>query len=151
LFQQEYLPFDVDIVGGPEPEIVVWERSGGNWCCTTHHIISLGEPVVLVQSIALEYGENPGWWEQDGEGSWTLRARDWTFVSWRARGVPYSATGPLVLAEQGGVFVPSEKHMSREPVDRATLEAQASELRNLFDEDSESPQANFAQAMLNLM
>src|SRR5690606_17426675 len=76
---------------------------------------------------------------------------DWTFVSWRARGVPYSATGPLVLAEQGGVFVPSEKHMSREPVDRATLEAQASELRNLFDEDSESPQANFAQAMLNLM
>lgn len=150
-FQEEYLPFGVDIVGGSEPEIIVWERSGGNWCCTTHHIISLGEQVDLVQSIELKYSETTGWWEQDGDENWTLLASDWTFVSWKARGVPYSATGPLVLAEQSGVFVPSEKHMSREPVDRVSLETQASEIRGWMDEGVNDPQARLAQAMLDLM
>jgi len=142
------LPYGVDVIGDSSPEFIVREWSGGAHCCFTDYIISL-RASITVQSIDLGHGEQAAW-KQDQDGEWVLHAKDWTFSYWEAS-FAGSAVVDIVLAGQSEVFVPSEKHMKRVPVDRTTLEAMATELSTWMDEGQDDPKARLAEAMLDLM
>lgn len=108
-----------DATGDGEPNLIISEFSGGAGCCWTFHIVTLGDPVVPVASIAAQYG---GMFEDlDGDGMPEFVARDWTFASWRV-GFEQSPAPQVVLSYDGTGYVVAKELMARPAPDQQELE-----------------------------
>jgi hypothetical protein len=117
-----------DVTGEGDPNLVVYEHSGGTHCCYRVHLFAVGEQFRRIDSI---YGGDsaPRFLDVDDDGKLEVQAHDWTFEDW---GPSFASTPyPLVLLEfQRGSYRPSERLMRTPAPDSAALTNEALRVRD---------------------
>lgn len=121
-------PIGADITGDGQPKLVVESFSGGNHCCHTYYVFSIGDEFRLVTKLG-----GPGTFaDLDHDGIWEFRTFDDTYVrlpgvSMAARPIP-----EVTLRYVNGQYVVATDLMRAPAPPTEALNRQAEEFRNQY-------------------
>lgn len=137
-----------DATGDGVPDLIVAEYSGGAECCWTFHVVSMGEPVMPIASIAAQYG---GMFEDlDSDGVPEFVGRDWTFASWQTS-LGTSPAPEIVLKYDGTGYVVAQDLMQKPAPDDREIERRIEAVLTSDGWDDAGPPPSLWGEALDLM
>ncbi len=143
-----------DITGDGVPNLILRRHAGGNHCCRTYHILSIGgwHGIDLVTSI--EAGNSDAIFEdQTGDGRLECILKDWTFAYWNTC-YTCSPAPEVILRYRRGAYVVAADLMAK----NAPTEDELTQLARQVREDpigspwnSSEVSVDYWAEMLNLI
>ena len=130
-----------DITGDGVPELVITEWSGGNHCCLTIHIFTIGNKFRKIGEIWAMHSTTTEFDDLDHNGSLELILRDWTFAYWNS-GFADSAAPEIILRHREGEYILATDLMRKRAPTRRDLSEKVERLwREGWPKDSKPPSA----------
>lgn len=127
-------PIGMDITGEGQPDLVIFEWTGGAHCCHLFHIFEIGTTFRHIQTIDLEdfndYGE--GFKNLDGDPALELLRRDYTFAYWNEC-FAGSPAPEVILKYSEGQYKMAPNLMKKLPRRQAELYETAAKIRSMRD------------------
>lgn len=123
-------PIGTDITGDGQPDLVIYDYSGGAHCCSSFYLFEIGAAFRHIQTLDAAHSEGITFVNLDADPALEIAMLDWSYA-YRWSCFACSPVAEVLLKYDGVIYTAAESLMRLPPPTPEELHALADEVRRL--------------------